>query len=201
MNLLQRWAQVLRRHVLIGSKRSFTTIVQRRAAQESARGRGDADAVVDSLLCVLLLMIRIIYNFVLVHLLLLLVHILVVVRILSHMVHVLVLNRWSSARILPRAQLLVLLVRSRELRDLHILSLVLRVASWLLSWVWLEALLRFMINLDSLAHSSLFLLRRWQGLSRSWIHRQWLLVSILLVDKIVFDVLFQVITSQIHVLV
>ena len=175
--------------------------MQRRAAQESARGRGDADAVVDSLLCVLLLMIRIIYNFVLVHLLLLLVHILVVVRILSHMIHVLVLNRWSYARILPRAQLLVLLVRSRELRDLHILSLFLRVASWLLSWVWLEALLRFVINLDSLAHSSLLLLRRWQGLRRSWIHRQRLLVSILLVDKIVFDVLLQVITSQIHVLV
>lgn len=112
-------------------------------------------------------MIRIIYNFVLVHLLLLLLHILVVVRSMSHsMIRVLVLELRASVRILPRSHLMVhvQVVRGGEIGHLSALlqsrSLVLRVASWLLLWIRLESLLRLVVNLDSLTCSSF--LRRWQ---------------------------------------
>lgn len=147
-----------------------------------------------------------IYNFVLVHLLLLLVHILVVVRrSLSNLMHV-VLNLRSCTRILSRAQLWVLLVRGRKVRDLHVLvkstSLVLRVASWLLSWVWLESRLRFVIDLDSLANRCLFL-RRWgQRLSRSLVGWDWLInIPLCPTDKVVFDILLEMIALKIHMLV
>lgn len=135
-------------------------------------------------------MIRIIYNFVLVHLLLLLLHILVVVRSMSHsMIRVLVLKLRASVRILPGSHLMVKVVRGGEIGDLSALlqsrSLVLRVASWLLLWIRLESLLRHVINLDSLTCCSF--LRRWQRLVS--LLRNWLLDTVLLVNKIVFDVL------------
>ena len=135
-------------------------------------------------------MIRIIYNFVLVHLLLLLLHILVVVRSMSHsMIRVLVLKLRASVRILPGSHLMVQVVRGGEIGDLSALlqsrSLVLRVASWLLLWIRLESLLKLVVDLDSLTCGSF--LRRWQRLVS--LLRNWLLDSVLLVDKIVFDVL------------